>query len=121
MACPSPWPLRWLLAAAVLTPALAAVPAMPQAPAQKPRQPPGQKPQPSLDGLPVYTADGKAIGTVITMGLDEDDKLVLVAEIAQALGLGPTAVAVPTDMFVRKGNRIELTLTEAEVNARLKQ
>ena len=121
MACPSSWPLRWLLAAAVLSPALATVPALAQAPAQKPQQPPGQKPQPSVDGLPVYTADGKAIGTVITMGLDEDDKPVLVAEIAQALGLGPTAVAVPTDMFVRKGNRIELTLTEAEVNARLKQ
>lgn len=121
MACLSPWPLRCLLAAAVLTPVLAAVPAMVQATAQTPRQQPGQKPQASLDGLPVYTADGKAIGTVITMGLDEDDKPVLVAEIAQALGLGPTAVAVPTNMFVRKGNRIELTLTEAEVNARLKQ
>jgi hypothetical protein len=113
----------------VLAPALAAMPIMAQAPAekpqgppaQKPTQPPDEKPQPSLDGLPVYTADGKAIGRVITMGLDEDDKLVLVAEIAQALGLGSAAVAVPTNMFVRKGNRIELTLTEAEVNAKLKR
>jgi hypothetical protein len=121
MACPSSWPLRCLLAAAVLAPALAAAPAAAQAPAQKPPQPPGQKPSPSFEGLPVYTADGKAIGTVIAMGLDENDKPVLVAEIAQALGLGPTAVAVPVDMFVRKGNRIELTITEAEVNAKLKQ
>jgi hypothetical protein len=44
-----------------------------------------------------------------------------VAEIAQPLAIGPTAIAVPIDMFARKGNRIELTLTQAEVNARLKQ
>jgi hypothetical protein len=112
---------RCLLAAAVL--GLAAAAAVPAAPAlaQQSKRPPATEPDTSLAGLPVYTADGKQIGTVIAMGLDEDDEPVLVAEIAQPLAIGPTAIAVPIDMFARKGNRIELTLTQAEVNARLKQ
>jgi hypothetical protein len=112
---------RRLLAAAAL--GLAAAAAMPAAPAlaQQGKRPPAAAPDASLAGLPVYTADGKQIGTVITMGLDEDDEPVLVAEIAQPLAIGPTAIAVPIDMFVRKGDRIELTLTEAEVNVRLKE
>ena len=68
-----------------------------------------------------FSSDGKEIGTVITTGFDEDNEPVLVAEIAQPLGIGTMAVAVPTSMFVRKGDRVELTLTEAEVNARLKR
>ena len=113
----SPWFLRFRFAAALAlapTMALAALPGIAQAPARKPQQP-----QPSLDGLPLYTSDGKEIGRVITMGLDEDNEPVLVAEIAQQLGLGSMAVAVPTNMFVHTDGRVELTLTEAEVNARL--
>lgn len=117
MAYPSPRRLRSMQAAALAL-ALAAVPGLAQTPAPRPQE--GAKPQPSIEGMPLYTSDGKAIGTVIAMGLDDDDEPVLVAEIAQPLGLGPTAVAVPTDMFVRKGDRVELTLTEAEVNAKLK-
>ena len=120
MAYPSPRRLRSMQAAALALAALAAMPGLAQAPAQRPQEAPGAKPQPSVEGMPLYTSDGKAIGTVIAMGLDDDDEPVLVAEIAQPLGLGPTAVAVPTDMFVRKGDRVELTLTEAEVNAKLK-
>jgi hypothetical protein len=70
-------------------------------------------------GLPLYTSDGKAIGKVIATGVDEDDEPVLVAEIGRTLGLGSRAVAVPADLFVRKPGRIELTLTEEEVKARL--
>lgn len=123
MAFPSPWLLRYRLAAAALTLALAVAPGMAQTPEPRLQQPPTATPQPelSLAGQLFYISDGKEIGTVITTGLDEDNEPVLVAEIAQTLGLGPTAVAVPTNMFVRKGDRIELTLTEAEVHARLKQ
>lgn len=109
---------RCLLAAAAL--GVVAAAAMPAGLAQQAKRPPAAEADASVAGLPVYTADGKEIGTVIAMGLDEDDKPVLVAEIAPPLALGPTAVAVPPDMFVRKADRIELTLTEAEVNARLK-
>jgi hypothetical protein len=129
MTRPSPWLLRCRLTAAALTlalaPALALAPGMAQTPEPRSQQPPTaqpQQPEPSLAGQPLYTSDGKEIGTVIAMGLDEENnEPVLVAEIAQPLGLGPVAVAVPTNMFVRKGDRIELTLTEAEVHARLNQ
>jgi hypothetical protein len=115
------WLQRYPLATIALALVLAAPPSMPRALAQGPQQASPVEPQPSLAGLPLYTADGKEIGKVITMGLDEDDKPVLVAEVERRLGLGLTAIAVPTDMFVRKGDRIELTLTEAEVNAKLKE
>ena len=114
------WLQRYPLATVALALVLVALPSMPRAPAQSPQQSSPVEPQPALEGLPLYTADGKEIGKVITMGLDEDDEPVLVAEIERRLGLGLTAVAVPTDMFVRKGDRVELTLTEAEVNAKLK-
>lgn len=70
-------------------------------------------------GLPVYTSDGKAIGKVVALALDEDDEQVLVAEIERPLGIGSEAVAIPIDLFTRKQDRIELTITEAEVDARL--
>jgi hypothetical protein len=116
MACPLP--IR--LALAALAPALALALAAAPVPAQQPQrpQPPAQG-QRTPVGLPLYTSDGKAIGKVIAVGLDEDDAPVLVAEIERPLGLGPLAIAVPTDMFVRRPGRIQLTLTEAEVKARL--
>jgi hypothetical protein len=58
---------------------------------------------------------------VLATGIDDDDQVVLVAEIARPLGIGADAVAIPTDMFVRKANRIELTITDAEVRDRLAQ
>ena len=105
--------LRFPLALAALVLALAAAPVSAQQP-----QPPVQG-QRTPVGLPLYTSDGKAIGKVIATGVDEDDEPVLVAEIARTLGLGSRAVAVPADLFVRKPGRIELTLTEEEVKARL--
>jgi hypothetical protein len=95
--------------------------------AQTQRRVPHHKPstappaEASVEGLPIYTSDGKAIGKVIAMGLDEDNKPVLVGEIERQLGFGPMAIAVPLDMFVRKDQRIELTITEAEVTSRLNQ
>ena len=84
------------------------------------RSPPGKTEHRAV-GLPVYTADGKAIGKIVATGTDEDNQPVLVAEIERALGLGPEAIAIPADLFVRKQGRIELTITEAEVNARLER
>ena len=91
--------------------ALAAAPALSQQqrPAKADRAP---------VGLPIFTSDGKAIGKVLATGIDEDDKAVLVAEIERPLGIGADAVEIPTDMFIRKFNRIILTITEAEVRDR---
>ena len=111
-------PLRSGLAmtALALVWALAAAPTL----SEPPRREPAAKPQdPQAVGLPVFTADGKAIGKVVATGTDEENAPVLIAEIERQLGLGPEAVAIPTDLYVHKQGRIELTLTEAEVNARL--
>jgi hypothetical protein len=94
--------------------ALAAAPAMSQHLQQRPA-----KADRAPVGLPIFSSDGKAIGKVLAAGIDEDDKAVLVAEIERPLGIGADAVAIPTDMFIRKFNRIILTITEAEVRDRL--
>lgn len=113
------------LAAAVLLLMAAALPAIAQPSTQQPAQsPPQSKPQGAFAGLPLYTSDGKLIGKVLALGVDEDNETVMVAEIARSLGLGPTAIAVPFNLInASKGrtDRVELTLTEAEVNARLRR
>lgn len=78
-------------------------------------QPQAAKTDRALIGLPIFTSDDKAIGTVLATGIGEDDHAVLIAEIEGPLGIGADAVAIPTNMFVRKANRIELTITEVEV------
>lgn len=99
---------------------LALVPAT-YAPAEDRQQRPGGKAviERQAVGMPLYTSDGKAIGKIVATGLDQDDQPVLVAEIERQLGIGPEAVAIPADLLVRRQGRIELTITEAEVNARL--
>jgi len=81
-------------------------------------QPP-TKAERAVTGLPIFTSDGKEIGKVLTTGTDEDDMAVLVAEIERPLGMGPIAVAIPTDMFVLTTDRVVLAITEAEVSQRL--
>jgi hypothetical protein len=95
--------------------ALATAPALPQQPQ---RQPPVQR-KATPGSLPLFTSDGKEIGRVIATGIDEDNEAVLVAEILRPLGFGAEVVAIPNDLFARKADRIELTITEAEVRARL--
>jgi hypothetical protein len=115
------WPSRSGLAAAALALALGAAPAMSETARQRPPGKANKSGPNQAVGLPIYTADGKVIGKVLATGTDEDDQPVLVAEIERPLGLGPEAIAIPTNLFVRKQGRIELTLTEMEVNARLEQ
>jgi hypothetical protein len=110
-------PSQFRLAVAALALTLAAAPAVPQSPQQRP----AAKVERTAIGLPIVTADGKAIGKVVATGTDTDNQPVLVGAIERQLGIGPEAVAIPTDLFVRKQGRIELTITEAEINARLGQ
>jgi len=83
--------------------------------AQHGRKPPAHKTDRALIGLPVFSSDGRRIGRILAIGIDDDNRAVLVAEIERPLGLGSDAVAIPADMFVRKSNRIDLTITAAEV------
>jgi hypothetical protein len=100
--------------------ALAAAPAA----AQHKRKPDSRRPtagqaERGLVGLPVFSSDGKRIGMILATGVDDDNRVVAVAEIERPLGMGADAVAIPFDMFVRKPGRIELTITAAEVNDRI--
>ncbi|HEY7550248.1 MAG TPA: PRC-barrel domain-containing protein [Hyphomicrobiaceae bacterium] len=108
--------LHYRVAAAALALVLAGAQAVPQ---DARRHPPAAPQQRAPAGLPLYSSDGKLLGRVIAAGVDNDDRPVLVAEIQRPLGIGPQAIAIPTDMFVQRPDRIELTITAAEVNARL--
>jgi len=97
--------------------ALAGAPARAQ---QKQEPRPAAKVEAELIGLPIFSADGKRIGKVLAVGTDEDDHPVLVGEIERPLGMvGAELVAIPTDMFVRKTDRIELAITAAEIRSKL--
>jgi hypothetical protein len=109
--------LHCRLAAAALALVLAGAQAAPQ---DAQRQPPTTPRQQVPAGLPLYSSDGKLLGRVIAAGVDSDNEPVLVAEIQRPLGIGPQAIAIPTDLFVQRRDRIELTITAAEVNARLR-
>jgi hypothetical protein len=108
---------RSLTSGAALAIAFAAAPAMSQQ--QQQPEPPAVAGDHTLFGLPVFTSDGKTVGMVIALGTDESHEAVLVAQIERPLGFGSDYVAIPTDMFVRKADRIELTITERELRDRV--
>ena len=68
-----------------------------------------------LYGLPIFTSDGVEIGVVSDTGTDEDDRLVLLAEITMPLGIGAQTVAIPLDLIEVKSDRVDLSLTAAQV------
>jgi len=115
---------RFILLVLGLSVAAYALPPMP-VPAQdaaavspRPSQPPPTTER-AVVGLPIFTSDGAKIGKVLATGTDEDGMAVLVAEIEQPLGMGPIAVAIPTDMLAPMTDRIVLSISEAEVSQRL--
>lgn len=114
---PSTDPVRYLLAALVAV-AMALAATAPAA-AQYSRKPAAGKAGRTAVGLPLFSSDGKRIGRIIASGTDDDNQAVLVAEIERPLGIGSDAVAIPFDMFVRKADRVELTITAAEVAERI--
>jgi hypothetical protein len=110
-----------ILGLSVLAYALAPVPAPVHdsaAVSPRPSQPPPTTER-AVVGLPIFTSDGEKIGKVLATGTDADGLAVLVAEIERPLGMGPIAVAIPTDMFAPMTDRIALAITEAEVSQRL--
>ena len=105
--------LKPTLVALTLAIALAVVPAMAQ-----PIQPPATQPEPGLVGLPIYSSDGQIIGQVAgTVGTGS--RLAVRAEMGTFLGLGSGIVLIDADVFQKKADRIELTMTAAEVTERI--
>jgi hypothetical protein len=106
--------VRQVLAAGILAAAIAASPAMAQ-PAQ-----PSAPAEATLVGLAVYSSDGQRLGQVTHAGMSGDQPAVR-AEIGNFLGIGPSAVIIPADSFVQKSDRIEISMTAAEVKDRLSE
>ena len=69
-------------------------------------------------GLPIHTSDGHEIGLVTEAGID-DGEAILIGEIERPLGIGVGVVIITSEMFVNRGDHIELTLTVEQVRDRL--
>jgi len=85
-------------------------------PARKVR--PADLPQNPLLGLAVVSADGRAVGRVLSIDAEPDGTISAINVTAGGLlGLGARLVAIPAGKFVRAGDHVRLTLTAAEVGA----
>jgi len=104
---------RALTAALVAAAFAATLPVLAQ-----PTQPPSTSAEPSLVGLAVYSSDGQRLGQVTHAGMAGNQPVVR-ADFGDFLGLGPIAVIIPAALFAQKADRIEVSMTAAEVKDRL--
>ena len=74
---------------------------------------------PRLLNLPIRSADGQLVGVVLTQAGNRDGKAVLIGEVERPLGLGPELIAISADMFVDRGDHIQLTLTADQIREKL--
>ena len=92
---------------------------VPQAVAQQEQQ---EAPAAEIDqgvvGLPIRSSDDRQIGLVTEAGID-DGEAILIGEIERPLGIGVDVVVITSEMFVNRGDHIELTLTAEQVGVRL--
>ena len=72
----------------------------------------------TLVGLSIYSSDGQKLGEVTEEGRT-GGKATVRADMGTFFGSGPNIVLIDTDLFERKADRIELTLTAAEVREKL--
>jgi hypothetical protein len=105
--------LKLPLAAAVLAVGLAGTPSLAQQ-----AQPPAAQVQPPLVGLAVYSSDGEKLGQVTQVGSAGGQPAVR-AELGGFLDVAPSAVVIPASMFEQKPDRIEISMTAAEVKETL--
>jgi hypothetical protein len=86
--------------------------------AQKPEAIPRSEVAPHLLNLPIRSVDDQPIGVVTQAGIG-DGEAVLIGEVERPLGLGPEVIAITADMFVDRGDHIQLTLTADQIRERL--
>ena len=80
--------------------------------------PPTTQPGTAVVGLPIYSSDGHKLGEVTgTSAIGNNPALR--AEMGTFLGLGPSIVLIDAEVFQKKADRIELTMTAAEVKEKL--
>jgi len=105
--------LKLRVAAAVVAAGLAATPTLAQQ-----AQPPPAEVQPEVVGLAVYSSDGEKLGQVTHVGTAAGQPAVR-AELGGFLDVTPSAVVIPATMFEQKPDRIEVSMTAAEVKETL--
>jgi hypothetical protein len=105
--------LRSRLAAAVVALAVAACPvAAQQAPSAE--NEPGVRVDTALIGLPIFSSDGQRLGQIAEVG-SSGGRPAVRAEMEESLGIGPRSVVIVAEVFQQKSDRIELSMTAAEV------
>jgi len=75
---------------------------------------PGVQADAALVGLPIYSSDGQRLGQIAEVGSLRGQPAVR-AEMEESLGIGPRSVIIVADAFQQKNDRIELSMTVAEV------
>ena len=75
---------------------------------------PGVRSDAALIGLPIYSSDGQRLGQIAEVG-SSGGRPAVRAEMEESLGIGPRSVIIIADVFQQKNDRIELTMTAAEV------
>ena len=90
----------------------------PKAIAQEPESIPRSEVAPRLLHLPIHSVDGQPIGIVTQAGIG-DGEAIFIGEVERPLGLGPELIAISADMFVDRGDHIQLTLTADQVREKL--
>ena len=96
--------LRSRLAVGIVGLALAASPVAAQQTPPAENQPEVQA-DATLVGLPIYSSDGQRLGQIADVR----------AEMEESLGIGPRTVIMFADALQQKNDRIELSMTAAEV------
>ena len=86
--------------------------------AQEPEAIPQSEVAPRLLNLPIRSIDDQPIGVVAQAGIG-DGEAVLIGEVERPLGLGPELIALTADMFVDRGDHIQLTLTADQIREKL--
>lgn len=108
--------LRSRLAAGILASIVAAGFAAAQTPqtTQPTETQPGTRADAALVGLPVYSSDGQRLGQIAEVGSSSGQPAVR-AEMEESLGIGTRSVIIVADLFQQRHDRIELSMTAAEV------
>ncbi len=75
---------------------------------------PGVQADATLVGLPIYSSDGQRLGQIAEVGSSKGQPAVR-AEMEESLGIGPRTVIMFADALQQKNDRIELSMTAAEV------
>ena len=86
--------------------------------AQEPESIPRSEVAPRLLHLPIHSIDGQHIG-VVTQAAIGGGEAVFIGEVERPLGLGPERIAISADMFVDRGDHIQLTLTADQIREKL--